>query len=82
MDPLREKIEKIKQNLKKDEEKKQVLGDIFNAKNELEYAMRNFNEITDSEYLDIAIMNINLAKKKYEVRLKEAKQFFLTHKAV
>ena len=32
--------------------------------------------------MDIAIMNINLAKKKYEVRLKEAKEFFESKKAI
>lgn len=82
MKNLKNEIEKIKNKFKKNEEKKQFLSDVSDAKSELECAIRNFNEVTDNEYLDIAIMNINLAKKKYEVRLKEAKKFFETNKAV
>lgn len=82
MEKIKSKIERIKEKYKKTEEKRLVLDDISEAKNELECAIRNFNEITDDEYLDIAIMNINLAKKKYEIRLKEAKSFFQTEKAV
>ena len=79
---IKSKFEKLKKNFKKNEAKKHVLDDISNAKNELECAIRNFNEITQDEYVDIAIMNINLAKKKYEVRLKEAKEFFESKKAI
>lgn len=82
MEKIKSKIERIKEKYKKTEEKRLVLDDISEAKNELECAIRNFNEITDDEYLDIAIMSINLAKKKYEIRLKEAKSFFQTEKAV
>lgn len=82
MDKIKSKIEKMREKYKKSEEKKLVMDDIYQAKSELECAIRNFNEITDDEYLDIAIMNINLAKKKYEIRLKEAKSFFRAEKAV
>lgn len=82
MDIIRSKFEKLRNNFKKDNTKKLILDDIYDAKNELECAIRNFNEITQDEYVDIAIMNINLAKKKYEVRLKEAKGFLENNKAI
>ncbi len=73
MEKLIEKLEKLKNSFKKDCTREEILSDIGSAKRELECAMRSFNETTDTEYIDVAILNLNLAKKKYELKLKEAR---------
>ena len=47
---------------------------LLEAKREVELAWINFNEATKDEYIDIAIMNLNLAKKKLDVAIKESKE--------
>ncbi|MBO5408219.1 MAG: hypothetical protein J6A61_02285 [Clostridia bacterium] len=47
---------------------------LMDAKREVELAWINFNEATKDEYIDIAIMNLNLAKKKLDVAIKESKE--------
>lgn len=47
---------------------------LLEAKQEVEIAWRNFNEVTQDDYIDIAIMNLNLAKKKLDVAIKESKE--------
>ena len=47
---------------------------LMEAKQELEIAWSKFNEATREEYIDIAIMNLNLAKKKLDVAIKESKE--------
>ncbi|MBP3447576.1 MAG: hypothetical protein J6K51_00965 [Clostridia bacterium] len=47
---------------------------LLEAKQEVEIAWRNFNEVTQEEYIDIAIMNLNLAKKRLDVAIKESKE--------
>ena len=39
-------------------------------------AERSFNETTDMDYIDVAIHNLNLAKKKYELCIKDAKSLY------
>ncbi len=73
MEKLIAKLEKIKNSFKKDTSKAEMLSDIESLKRELECAMRSFNETTQEDYVDVAIMNLNLAKKKYELKLKEAR---------
>ena len=46
---------------------------LLDVKREVELAWINFNEATRDEYIDIAIMNLNLAKKKLDVAIKESK---------
>ena len=43
---------------------------LLEAKREVEIAWSKFNEATRDEYIDIAIMNLNLAKKKLDVAIK------------
>lgn len=47
---------------------------LLQAKQEVEIAWSKFNEATREEYIDIAIMNLNLAKKKLDVAIKESKE--------
>ncbi len=47
---------------------------LMEAKQEVEIAWSKFNEATREEYIDIAIMNLNLAKKKLDVAIKESKE--------
>lgn len=47
---------------------------LLEAKQEVEIAWSKFNEATREEYIDIAIMNLNLAKKKLDVAIKESKE--------
>ncbi len=47
---------------------------LLEAKREVEIARSKFNEATRDEYIDIAIMNLNLAKKKLDVAIKESKE--------
>ena len=51
-----------------------TLDALLDAKREVEIAWINFNEATRDEYIDIAIMNLNLAKKKLDVAIKESKE--------
>ncbi len=51
-----------------------TLDALMEAKREVEIAWINFNEATKDEYVDIAIMNLNLAKKKLDVAIKESKE--------
>ena len=82
MENLIKKLEKLKNSFKKDCSAEIILSDINDAKRELDSAMRSFNETTKSEYIDIAILNLNLAKKKYDIKLKEARAFFEEKKAI
>ena len=47
---------------------------LLEAKQEVEIAWSKFNEATRKEYIDIAIMNLNLAKKRLDVAIKESKE--------
>lgn len=47
---------------------------ILEAKQEVAIAWSKFNEATRDEYIDIAIMNLNLAKKRLDVAIKESKE--------
>ncbi len=82
MEKIIARLEKLKKNFKKDCSKEEMLEDIGILKKELECAVRSFNETTDDDYIDVAIMNLNLAKKKYELKLKEARAYTETQKAI
>ncbi len=47
---------------------------VMEAKQEVAIAWSKFNEVTRDEYIDIAIMNLNLAKKRLDVAIKESKE--------
>lgn len=47
---------------------------VMEAKQEVAIAWSKFNEVTHDEYIDIAIMNLNLAKKRLDVAIKESKK--------
>lgn len=47
---------------------------VMEAKHEVAVAWNKFNEATKDEYIDIAIMNLNLAKKRLDVAIKESKE--------
>ena len=47
---------------------------VMEAKQEVAVAWSKFNEVTRDEYIDIAIMNLNLAKKRLDVAIKESKE--------
>ncbi len=47
---------------------------LLEAKQEVEIAWSKFNEATRDDYIDIAIMNLNLAKKRLDVAIKESKE--------
>ncbi|MBQ7950173.1 MAG: hypothetical protein IJ278_00415 [Clostridia bacterium] len=47
---------------------------LLEAKQEVEIAWNKFNEATRDDYIDIAIMNLNLAKKRLDVAIKESKE--------
>lgn len=49
---------------------------IYRARTELMDAERSFNETTDDKYIDAAILNLNLARKKYELCISEAKSSY------
>ena len=58
------------------EEEKQAeqkYNELMEARQELEYAWTTFNEVTEKSYIDIAIMKLNLAKKRFEVLIEENK---------
>jgi hypothetical protein len=48
--------------------------ELLSAKSDLDSAWRNFNEVTESSYIDIAILKLNLAKRRFEVLIEEAKK--------
>jgi len=73
LEKLISKLEKFRNSLKKDVTKENMLSDIEVLKKEVECALRSFNETTQDDYIDVAIMNLNLARKKYELKLKEAR---------
>ena len=68
-------IEKIKNHFKKKTEENMFADKIYKAKMELMDAENSFNEAIDSDYIDVAILNFNLAKKKYELCISEAKNY-------
>lgn len=82
MEKIIARLEKMKKNFKKDCSEEEMLADIGVLKKELECAMRSFNETTEDDYIDVAIMNLNLARKKYELKLKEAREYKQTQKAI
>ena len=47
---------------------------VMEAKQEVAIARSKFNEATRDEYIDIAIMNLNLAKKRLDVAIRESKE--------
>lgn len=47
---------------------------LLEAKQEVAIAWSKFNEATRDDYIDIAIMNLNLAKKRLDVAIKESKE--------
>ena len=49
-------------------------NELKKARQNLENAWRAFNEVTESSYIDIAIMKLNLAKKQFEVLIEENKK--------
>ncbi len=52
---------------------------VMEAKQEVAIAWSKFNEVTRDEYIDIAIMNLNLAKKRLDVAIKESKEAVAAH---
>lgn len=52
---------------------------VMEARQEVAVAWNKFNEATMDEYIDIAIMNLNLAKKRLDVAIKESKETAETH---
>ena len=54
------------------------LDAVMEAKQEVAIAWNKFNEATKDEYIDIAIMNLNLAKKRLDVAIKESKEAVVT----
>lgn len=66
-------FDKIKLKFKKDNKKRNLQAELYRAKTELEDAIRSFNETVDSDYIDVAILNLNLARKKYELCISELK---------
>jgi len=59
------------------EEKRQAevrYNELMEAKKELDAAWEAFNEVTESSYIDIAILKLNLAKKRFEVLIEENKK--------
>lgn len=73
---LKKITEKIKLFLKKTEAKSEYRERILKARTELMDAERSFNETVDADYIDIAILNLNLARKKYELCISEAKALY------
>lgn len=73
---LKKITEKIKLLLKKNEAKSDCRKRILKARTELMDAERSFNETVDADYIDIAILNLNLARKKYELCISEAKALY------
>lgn len=69
-------IEKLKTMLKKETKNTELTRKIYLAREELMDAERSFNETTDMDYIDVAIHNLNLAKKKYELCIKDAKSLY------
>ena len=82
MENLIKKLEKFKNSFKKDSSEKEFINDIFELKKEVECALNSFNETTHPDYVDIAIMNLNLAKKKYDLKLKEIRDLSEVKKAI
>ena len=73
---LKKIIEKIKNIFKKEKRNNELTLKIYLAREELMDAERSFNETTDMDYIDVAIHNLNLAKKKYELCIKDAKSLY------
>ena len=69
-------LKKLKDKFTKDNTKSRIMDRVYRAKEELKDAERSFNETVDSDYIDVAIYNLNLAKKKYELSISEAKNFY------
>ena len=64
-------IKKIAALFQKPEENPSVDA-VMEARQEVAIAWNKFNEATMDEYIDIAIMNLNLAKKRLDVAIKES----------
>ncbi|MBE7019302.1 MAG: hypothetical protein E7413_05450 [Ruminococcaceae bacterium] len=71
-------IKKIAALFQKPEENPSVDA-VMEARQEVAIAWNKFNEATMDEYIDIAIMNLNLAKKRLDVAIKESKEAVGTH---
>ena len=69
-------IKKLRNIFKKENKNNELTMRIYRAREELEDAQRSFNETTDMDYIDVAIHNLNLAKKKYELCIKDAKSLY------
>ena len=69
-------LKKLKNIFKKEKKNNELTKRIYLAREELEDAQRSFNETTDMDYIDVAIYNLNLAKKKYELCIAEAKSLY------
>jgi len=69
-------LKKLKNMFKKEKKNNELTKRIYLAREELEDAQRSFNETTDMDYIDVAIYNLNLAKKKYELCIAEAKSLY------
>lgn len=69
-------LKKLKEKFTKDNTKSRIMDRVYRAKEELRDAERSFNETLDSDYIDVAIYNLNLAKKKYELSIAEARKYY------
>lgn len=63
----------FKNQLEEEQIKTEKFDEITQAKQDLQNAWSCFNEATESSYIDIAILNLNLAKKRFEVKLAEVR---------
>jgi hypothetical protein len=64
----------FKNQLAEEQTKTEKIDEITQAKQDLQNAWSCFNEATESSYIDIAILNLNLAKKRFEVKLSEVRE--------
>jgi hypothetical protein len=74
MQKILESLFNFKNQLSSEQERIEKFDEITQAKIELQNAWSNFNEATESSYIDIAILNLNLAKKRLEVKLSEVRE--------
>jgi hypothetical protein len=74
MQKILESLFHFKNQPTEDQIKVEKFDEITQAKIDLQNAWSNFNEATESSYIDIAILNLNLAKKRFEVKLSEVRE--------
>lgn len=74
MQKILESLFNFKNQLSSEQARIEKFDEITQAKIELQNAWSNFNEATESSYIDIAILNLNLAKKRLEVKLSEVRE--------